>query len=76
MKTPKEKAKILFDKMLELNDEATSIEMMVEFARLETAQLQADKAELLEALESVKPALRYFPEKLNEIESLIQKYKQ
>lgn len=39
-------------------------------------KLEADKAELLEALESVKPALRYFPEKLNEIKSLIQKHKQ
>ena len=39
-------------------------------------KLEADKAELLEALESIKPALRYFPERLNEIESLIQKMKQ
>ena len=41
-----------------------------------TAQLKADKEELLEGLEYVKPALRYFPEKLAEIESLIQKMKQ
>lgn len=41
-----------------------------------TAQLQADKEELLEALEGIKPSLRYFPEKLEEIESLIQKHKQ
>ena len=42
----------------------------------ETAQLKADKAELLEALENTKTAFRYFPEKLDEIESLIQKHKQ
>lgn len=40
------------------------------------SELVADKEKLLEALESIKPALRYFPERLNEIESLIQKMKQ
>lgn len=39
-------------------------------------KLESDKEQLLEALEGIKPALRYFPEKLDEIESLIQKHKQ
>lgn len=39
-------------------------------------KLEADKAELLEALENTKTAFRYFPERLYEIESLIQKHKQ
>ena len=39
-------------------------------------KLESDKAELLEALENTKTAFRYFPERLKEIESLIQKHKQ
>ena len=37
-------------------------------------KLESDKAELLEALENTKTAFRYFPERLKEIESLIQKH--
>lgn len=62
METPKEKANILFYQMLELNDETTSTEIMVEFAKLETKhleqqieKLEADKAELLQALEIFFP---------------------
>ena len=38
-------------------------------------KLESDKAELLEALENTKTAFRYFPERLKEIESLIEKHK-
>ena len=38
-------------------------------------KLEAEKAELLEALENTKTAFRYFPERLKEIESLIEKHK-
>ena len=41
-----------------------------------TAQLQADKAELLEALEKLRNHYGLFPENRIEIESLIQKHKQ
>ena len=40
-----------------------------------TAQLQADKAELLEALEKLRNHYGLFPENRTEIESLIQKHK-
>ena len=41
-----------------------------------TAQLQSDKAELLEALEKLRNHYGLFPENRIEIESLIQKHKQ
>ena len=41
-----------------------------------TAQLKADKAELLEALEKLRNHYGLFPENRIEIESLIQKHKQ
>ena len=41
-----------------------------------TIQLQADKAELLEALEKLRNHYGLFPENRIEIESLIQKHKQ
>ena len=41
-----------------------------------TAQLQADKAELLEALEKLRNHYGLFPENRIEIKSLIQKHKQ
>ena len=53
----------------------SAIEMLEEIPD-PTAQLQADKAELLEALEKLRNHYGLFPENRIEIESLIQKHKQ
>ena len=55
-----------------LTDNAQTLQNALE----QIENLEADKAELLEALENTKTAFRYFPERLKEIESLIQKHKQ
>lgn len=88
METPKEKSNILFYQMLELNDETTSTEMMVEFAKLETKhleqqieKLEAEKAEMLEMLKylqrvfEVTNSITTLKIKIyaKEIKSLIQK---
>ena len=61
-------------KSFKMDGNTVQIEYWLEEIPDPTAQLQADKAELLEALEKLRNHYGLFPENRIEIESLIQKH--
>ena len=63
-------------KSFKMDGNTVQIEYWLEPIPDTTAQLKADKAELLEALEKLRNHYGLFPENRIEIESLIQKHKQ